>query len=82
MGYHLKEIAKGTFGDFSKVEEEMLELLDASAQGNQVMMLCEMSDLISAMRAYLKKHCGKITLQDLMKQADATERAFESGRRQ
>lgn len=30
MGYHTREFNKGTYGEFSKVEEEWEELLDAS----------------------------------------------------
>lgn len=48
-GYHIREITKGTYGDFSKVVEEMEELLDAHDQNAKIMVLCELADLYGAM---------------------------------
>ena len=81
MGYHVRDIKKGTLGDFSKIAEEMAELTDAHEQSNPVMMLIEMSDLIGAMKAYLKKNCGNIKIEDLIVMQKATERAFQDGSR-
>ena len=79
MGYHLTEIERGTFGEFSKIKEEFLEAEDALLQGNKVMALIELSDLIGAIEAYCCKH--NITLEDLIKMKEATGRAFNDGTR-
>lgn len=81
-GYHLSEIPKGVVGEFSKIEEEFYELKDALEQGNKVMSLVELSDLIGAIKLYLEKEYGKsIEIYDLMTMAKATQRAFECGDR-
>lgn len=79
MSYHLNEIPKGQIGDFSKIKEEFLEAADALEQGNPLMALIELSDLIGAIELYAKKY--NMSLDDLIKMKDATKRAFESGRR-
>jgi len=80
-GYHLKEIPRGEVGELSKVYEEILEALDAEAQGATVMALVELSDLVGALKAYLAKHHPSITLEDLEAFSSITARAFTSGRR-
>ncbi len=80
-GYHLKNIPRGEVGELSKVYEEILEALDADAQGTSIMALVELSDLIGALKAYLAKHHPSLTLNDLEAFADITRRAFTSGRR-
>lgn len=79
MSYHLTEIPKGVFGEFSKIREEFLEAEDALAQDNPLMVLQELSDVIGAIDAYVGKY--NITLVDLIIMKDATKRAFESGHR-
>lgn len=81
MGYHLSDITRGIFGNASKVLEETAEFEDAVAQGNKVMALVELSDLIGAVEGYLEKHHPSITLQDLITMKDATKRAFLDGTR-
>ena len=81
-GYHLKEIERGVYGELSKIREEVEEMQDAAEQGNKVMVLIELSDLIGAVEGYLEKEYGdKITLNDLLVMARTTRRAFESGAR-
>lgn len=81
-GYHMAPIPRGTYGHFSKIEEEFHELKDALGQGNKVMALIEMSDLLGAIEGYLETEYGnKMTLDDLRKMAHTTHRAFESGAR-
>jgi hypothetical protein len=55
-GYHLKVIKKGILGDFSKVEEEFEEFLDAHEQKCTIMELVELSDLIGSLKHYYAKH--------------------------
>ncbi len=80
-GYHLKPFPRGTFGEASKIEEEMLEFLDALKQKNPVMALVELSDQIGAIRGWLAKHHPTVTLEDLITMNDATTRAFVQGHR-
>jgi len=81
MGYHLAEIPHGKFGEISKIEEELNELKDAESQGNRIMELVELSDLMGAIRGYLYNYHPNFTLTDLIVMADATERAFKDGAR-
>ena len=78
-GYHLSHIEKGILGEFSKIEEEFWEAKDALRQENPIMVLTELSDLLGAMKEYLKKY--NMSLVDLEKMQQATERAFKNGRR-
>ena len=81
MGYHTRKIERGVFGETSKIREEYEEFCDASEQGNTVMKLVELCDLIGAIEAYtMKKH--NISLNELLKMKDATKSAFEEGERQ
>lgn len=80
-GYHLSFIPKGVLGELSKIREELLEAEDAQEQGASVMVLVELSDLVGALKAYLKAKHPSVTLSDLEKMADITARAFASGRR-
>lgn len=79
MSYHTRKINKGILGEFSKIKEEFEELEDAHNQNNPVLELCELADLIGAIKHHIKKY--NITLYGLEKMADATESAFKSGGR-
>ena len=81
MSYHLQPIPTGQYGEISKIEEELLELKDAQAQGVKIMELNELSDLIGAIEGYVEKHHAGFTLQDLIAMQKTTRRAFESGHR-
>ena len=80
MGYHKRKIEKGVYGHFSKIKEEMDELLDAHEQGNPIMELIEISDLIGAIEAYTLGNYN-ITVHDILVMKNATQSAFESGDR-
>lgn len=80
MGYHLKEIEKGTLGCFSKIEEEWEELLDARTQHNEVLEICELCDLIGAIEAYTSIKWN-LPLQKLIQMMSATKSAFNENKR-
>lgn len=82
MGYHLKEIPRGVFGEFEKIEEEVAELKDALEQNNRIMALVELSDLLGAIDGFLDKHFSGFSLDDLLTMSEATKRAFEDGTRE
>lgn len=80
MGYHKYKINKGTLGLPSKIREEYEEFVDAVQQGNHVMALIELSDMIGAIEAYsLQKY--NICLTDLIIMTRATQSAFADGTR-
>lgn len=80
MGYHVRQIEKGVLGYHSKIKEEFEEFEDALEQGNPVMALVELSDMIGAIEEYALKH-HNITLDQLINMTRATQRAFKSGGR-
>lgn len=81
VGYHTTKIEKGVYGEFSKVEEEFKEAKDALEQGNTPMLFLELSDVIGAIDGFLKKNHPSVTLDSLVKMAQATRRAFATGAR-
>jgi NTP pyrophosphatase (non-canonical NTP hydrolase) len=81
-GYHTFDIPKGELGEFSKINEEVIELKDAINQNNKIMVLCELSDLYGAMEAFIAKYSNdSITMADIKTMSDATTRAFKVGER-
>lgn len=80
MGYHIKKIKKGVLGYTSKIEEEYEEFFDALNQGNPVMALLELSDMLGAIEAYTMKY-HSISLNQLIVMKNATESAFKDGSR-
>lgn len=81
VGYHIAAIERGEYGESSKILEEVRELQDAESQGARIMILHELSDILGAVHGYLRKHFPDIKFEDLVKMADLTRRAFESGNR-
>lgn len=81
MGYHIQDIPRGDFGEASKIAEEAAEFADAVEQGVNIMALVELADLMGAVRGYLANHHPDISIGDLLKMADVTERAFKDGTR-
>lgn len=80
MSYHKKEIQKGVLGEFSKIKEEFEELEDAVEQGEKLLQLCELSDLIGAIESYSEnKH--NTSLMDLIRFSILTKSAFKEGKR-
>jgi hypothetical protein len=80
-GYHLTDIPRGEFGHLSKILEEVHEAIDAEKQGNLLMTLIELSDIIAAIEGYLVNYADSISLEDLIVMARATQRAFSVGER-
>ena len=81
IGYHVSEIARGTYGEASKIAEEAAEFADAVAQGARIMALVELSDLYGAIGGYLARHHPGIGMEDLAAMSAVTGRAFRSGHR-
>ncbi len=81
MGYHIANIQKGVLGEISKIQEELDELKDANSQQAKIMELCELADILGAIKAYLQNHHPNFTIEDCIKMANLTESAFREGRR-
>lgn len=81
MGYHVRDIPRGTFGEASKVLEEAAEFGDAIEQNCRVMALVELSDLVGSIQGYLNHHHPGLTIDDLCMMAALTGRAFADGTR-
>lgn len=79
-GYHLANIPRGTYGEPSKILEETLEFQDAIRQGNPVMALCELSDLVGAIQGYLETKHPSISFNELLRMTEATARVHKSGK--
>ena len=79
IGYHTNQIAKGKYGEISKIQEELDELVDAKSQNSKIMMGVELSDLYGALEEVAIK-LG-YTMEDLKIFSDITKRAFKNGRR-
>jgi hypothetical protein len=79
MGYHSKEINKGIFGEYSKIEEEFEEFKDAFNQRDEILQICELSDLLGAIEEYAKK--WNLTLEQLIMFSNKTKSAFKDGKR-
>lgn len=81
-GYHTKVIEKGVLGEFSKIKEEFEELEDAYKQNDKIMMLCELSDLIGAIKHFTNTITAyTVSLDDLIAFNKKTEQAFKNGQR-
>lgn len=81
MGYHKRKIRKGVFGEISKIQEELDELVDANEQGVKIMELVEIADLYGAIQGYLKEHHPGVSMKDIKKMSKRTKSAFEDGTR-
>lgn len=86
MGYHTKPLPKGTVGEASGILEEVLEFMDAVSPErevrNPVLELCELSDTVGSIEAYLNRYFPGLNLQDLKEMARATRESFERGERE
>lgn len=80
IGYHLKIIDKGEFGEFSKIKEEFEELADAVQQKCKILQMVELCDLLGAIEGFaLKKY--NLHMEDLLQMKELTKRSFENGER-
>lgn len=82
MGYHKAIIAKGVYGQLSKIYEELAEVQDAMDQDASIMALVELSDVFGAIEGYLKANFKGMGMNDLKIMSDLTKSAFRDGERQ
>jgi hypothetical protein len=82
VGYHKAIIAKGVYGQLSKIYEELAEVQDAMDQNASIMALVELSDVFGAVEGYLKTNFKGMEMNDLKIMSDLTKSAFRDGERQ
>lgn len=70
-----KQISKGKIGEFSKIQEEFEELKDAIEQGDRVLTICELTDLIGAIEFYASNNFN-LALSDLKAFSDKRKQTF------
>lgn len=56
MGFHNRPITRGTYGELSKIREELEEAEDAEEQGIDIMVLLELADILGAVEGVSKKY--------------------------
>lgn len=56
MGFHIRAIPKGVYGELSKIREELEEAEDAEAQGIDLMVLLELADILGAVEGVAKRY--------------------------
>lgn len=75
LGYSNSPIKKGELGEISKIKEEFNEFIDAVKQGNPIMGLVELSDLLGSIYKWADKY--NICKEDLVKMEESTSQAFK-----
>ena len=63
--WHIVKIVKGELGSLSKIKEELDEAYDAEKQGQDLMLMFELSDIIGACGLVAEKY--GMTLDQLVK---------------
>ncbi len=58
--WHLRTIPKGTYGELSKITEELEEALDSEERGQILMLMFELSDIIGAAGGVAAKYGMKL----------------------
>ena len=77
--YHNVPVTNGTYGEVSKILEEVEEAMDADQRGLKVLVLVELSDMIGATLGYLEKHAPGMTLEDLVAFAETIRKLKSEG---
>lgn len=79
MSYHKLTIHKHDHRSPFKLQEEVLEYLDAVASNNKVMAMQELSDVYGSLESEISKY--GLTVEDLKIMSDTTKQVFEKGTR-
>ncbi len=58
--WHIRKIPKGTYGELSKITEELEEALDSEERGQILMLMFELSDIIGAAGGVAAKYGMKL----------------------
>jgi hypothetical protein len=79
--YHKKEISKGKIGEVSKILEEVQELQDAFQDGDRILQLIELSDIVGAIKCFLENYFNDFSIEELIYFANKTNESFKDGTR-
>lgn len=79
MSYHKLSIHKHNHKSPFKLQEEVLEYLDAISSNNKIMAIQELSDLYGCLENEISKF--GLTIEDLKIMSDTTKQVFEKGTR-
>ena len=77
-GYHITNIEKGVYGDFSKIVEEFYELVSATEQGSLILATVELCDLYGALEG-LAESIGVDINQIIKYSSQQTEKPIRLG---
>lgn len=78
---HVSPIPVGTVGEFSKIVEEFHEAQDAHLQGDKVMLLIELGDMLGAVERFVAKNFKGVTFDDLVIRMKAHHAAIDAKQR-
>jgi predicted house-cleaning noncanonical NTP pyrophosphatase (MazG superfamily) len=56
MGFHKATIERGVYGQLSKIQEELDEARDAESQGQDLMLLIELADIVGAVEGVATRY--------------------------
>lgn len=79
MSYHNIKIPKTHHNSHFKIQEEVMEYLDAISSGNKIMAIQELSDVYGCLEKLT--HSLGYSISDLKVMSDTTKRVFNSGAR-
>lgn len=74
--FHIREIPKGTYGELSKIKEELEEAYDAEERQHKLMLIFELSDIVGAVAGVAEKY--NFSLDDLVKFAKLRSEVFKA----
>lgn len=80
-GYHKSGFVKYNTGTLLKIKEEINECIDAEKQNDKLLLICELADVIGAVKMYIDNNDIGVTINDLDKFSQKTINAFKKGKR-
>ena len=72
--FHVMPVRRGTYGELSKVQEELDEALDAETRGQKLLLMIELSDIIGAVAGVAERH--GYSLDDLIQFSELRRNVF------
>lgn len=72
--FHVMPVRQGTYGELSKIQEELDEALDAETRGQKLLLMIELSDIIGAVAGVAERH--GYSLDDLIQFSELRRNVF------
>jgi len=54
--FHVHPVREGTYGELSKIQEELDEALDAETRGQELLLMIELADIIGAVAGVAERY--------------------------